>query len=38
MASGAATIAAAGLALMLLLVRSWHRQAILQRAELEQVV
>jgi hypothetical protein len=38
MGSGAATLVAAVLALMLLVVRHWQRLAIAQRAELEQVV
>jgi hypothetical protein len=38
MGSGAATLVAAVLALMLLVVRYWQRLAIAQRAELEQVV
>ncbi|MET8759767.1 DUF2975 domain-containing protein [Lentzea sp. NPDC004782] len=38
MGSGAATLVAGVLALMLLIVRHWHRDAIMQRAELEQVV
>ncbi|GGU42286.1 DUF2975 domain-containing protein [Lentzea flava] len=38
MGSGAATLVAAVLACMLLVVRYWHRHAIAQRAELEQVV
>jgi len=37
MASVSATIGAAVLALTFLLVRSWHRDAIVERAELEQV-
>lgn len=38
MGSGAATLVAAVLALLLLIVRYWQRLAIAQRAELEQVV
>lgn len=38
MASGAGTVGAAGIALMLVVVRYWHRRAIVERAELEQVV
>ena len=38
MGSGAATVVAGVVALMLLVVRFWQRQAIAQRAELEQVV
>ncbi|MGW4214122.1 DUF2975 domain-containing protein [Lentzea sp. NPDC004789] len=38
MATATGTLVAAGLALLLLMVRYWHRLAIAERAELEQVV